>query len=52
MVTSKETHETATGLLTCRLLLLLLLGLSTTIEEATHELSGNTSNASGAAVRV
>ena len=51
MVPSKKAHETATGLLTCRLLLLLLLllGLSATIEEATHELAGKTTNASRAA---
>lgn len=47
-MTSKEAHETATGLLTRRLLLLLLLRLSTTIEEATHKLSGKTTNASRA----
>ena len=53
MVTSKKAHEAATGLLICRLLLLLLLlGLSATIEEATHELAGKTTNASRAAVRM
>ena len=45
MVTSKQTHEATTGLLTWRLLLLLLLGLSATIEEATHELTTNASRA-------
>lgn len=50
MVTSKEAHETATGLLTRRrLLLLLLLRLSTTIEKATNELSRNTTKSAGAA---
>lgn len=51
-MTSKEAHETATGLLTRRLLLLLLLllllRLSTTVEKATNELSRNTTNASRA----
>ena len=55
-MTSKKAHEAATGLLTCRLLLLLLLllglGLSATIEEATHELAGKTTNASRAAAGV
>ena len=48
-MTSKKAHEAATGLLTCRLLLLLLLGLAATIKEATHELAGKTTNASRAA---
>ena len=55
MVTSEETHETATGLLIRRwlllLLLLLLLRLST-IEEAAHELSGNTSKTPRTASRM
>lgn len=49
MVTSKEAHEAATGLLIWRRLLLLLLRLSTTVKKATHELSRNATNASRAA---
>ena len=51
-MTSEEAHETATGLLICRLLLLLLLRLSTAVEETTHELSSNTAKAAGAATRL